>query len=201
MGRRDAPAGSPGLGMNGRRSGHIAGPAMSKRAHRRQALRMLHRTGARQRCTECRCWFRPAPCARQTQHVCGEAACRRSRRAKLARRRRRRNEPGYRVDERERQDKRRAVVREAKAATAATAPTVEPGQSSRHSPPSVRDHREVSREMLEAWDVAIAASRATLERSLTAILGRNARSGGTDGTSTAAASRATPDADGAGNTA
>jgi hypothetical protein len=168
--------------------------APSRRCH---ALRMGDRTRSRHRCTECRSWFAAKASATLTQRVCGDPACRRGRRAKLARRRRRRNEDDCRIDERERQRKHRDAVREGRAAAAAFVPTDESDPSRRHAPPSTQNRHELRREMLDAWDDAMAASRATLQRCLAVILARNARTSETATRPVTAMSRATLDANGA----
>lgn len=136
----------------------------------------------------------------RTQRVCGDPACRRRRRAKLARRRRRQDADDYRIDERERQRKHREAVRDALAAAAPIAPIVEADSSRRHAPPSTPNQRELRREMLDAWDDAMAASRATLQRYLAVILARSARSSETATRPVTPLSRATLDASEAGNT-
>jgi hypothetical protein len=78
----------------------------------------------------------------------------------LARRRRARRVQDFRVDERERQRSCRKRRREAAAAAAA------PG----HAPASASSPAEWARELLDAWDGAVARSRAGLRRQLALIL-------------------------------
>jgi hypothetical protein len=158
---------------------------------------MKPRRGSRHRCTECRKWYVPAASAKDSQRICGAPPCRRSRRAALARQRRRRAVQDYRVDERARQQTRRDKLRAAaarnatQASTAWTMPTAGVEVTPRHAPPSAKDPRDLAREMLAAWDEAQALSRATLRRRITGILQGNARSGGTERVATETVSRAT----------
>ena len=69
---------------------------------------MKDETRSRRRCTECRRWYEPAASGVHNQKICGTASCRRGRRSRMARRRRERDIREYRVDERERQARRRA---------------------------------------------------------------------------------------------
>lgn len=63
----------------------------------------------RKRCTECRRRFKPSVTAQERQLVCG-ASCRQSRRNRLARARRLEDLEASRLDERERQARRRRAV-------------------------------------------------------------------------------------------
>lgn len=153
---------------------------MSKRAER----------PTRRRCTECRLWFKPAPSAAKTQHVCGPS-CRARRRRKLAQARRRRELACFRVDNRERQQVRRKLRRESAAAATCTeavasaappseptAPRMAPGAGC-HAPASAAKGSELQREVLTMWDELQAMSRASLVRALPGIMRRIERSGET----------------------
>jgi hypothetical protein len=158
---------------------------------------MKPRRGSRHRCTECRKWYVPAASAQDSQRICGAPPCRRSRRAALARQRRRRAVQDYRVEERARQQTRRDKLRTAaarngtQASSALPMPTTGMQVAPSHAPPSAKSPRDLAREMLAAWDEAQALSRATLRRRITGILQGNTRDGGTERVATQALSRAT----------
>ena len=139
--------------------------------------------GSLRRCTQCRKRFVPAPSALTTQTVCGAAECQRTRRNGLARRRRQRDVLEYRDDERQRQQKCRAlrcgeprssVAEQPASATEGVAVTPPTGRdvTACHVPASAQTTRQFTLKMLSEWDRAAAASRATLEREMTAILGQ-----------------------------
>jgi hypothetical protein len=107
----------------------------------------------RRRCAECRKTFKPAPSARATQRVCGEA-CRAARDQRLARARRRRDLDDARADERERQQ----ASRTARAAAGC------------HTPPSPRKCLLSPQEVRQFVDRALDRSRATLVRELRGVL-------------------------------
>jgi hypothetical protein len=142
----------------------------------------------RQRCTECRGWFRPAPTATTTQRVCSPA-CRASRDRKLALIRRDHDLPASRDDERQRQ---RACRARRKAATAAASPGVTgPPVTPRHAPPSAHDPLRLQQILLDSWDKEAARSRATLARLLAGFTGVSGASGETRPTPAGPMSRAT----------
>ena len=140
----------------------------------------------RHRCTECREWYRRAPSAATTQHVCSPA-CRLVRNGKLARARRSKDLRGFREDERRRQQECRAARRKTAAATGVTGPPVTPG----HAQPSPPNPQQMQRKVLDAWDKQTAVSRATLARILAAITGGSGASDGTRHSAVRALSRAT----------
>ncbi len=102
---------------------------------------------ARRRCTECRKRFAPAARALEHQRVCGEA-CRKRRRNRLARRRRRSDLEGHRIDELARQRKRRESLEAARC----------------HAPASEAKRPELQRKLREMVDRITALSRATFRR-------------------------------------
>lgn len=136
---------------------------------------MAERERGRCRCTECRRWFEPAASAAKLQRVCG-AACRKARQRKLARARRAEALDAYREDEAFRQRK----SREARKAGAGC-----------HAPPSAPKYADIKRKVLDSWDKATAASRASLERRLPGIVRAILRADGTAQASDPAMSRAT----------
>ena len=142
----------------------------------RATLCRMHRADkGRRRCTECRRWYLPTATARKTQRLCGREPCRAARRRKLARARRRRDVQDYRVEERKRQRR----CREGRA------------EGSCHAPPSALGPLRLKAKLLESWDEATAASRATLQRRMSQILRGIEGSDGTSQASRASPSRAT----------
>ena len=128
----------------------------------------------RRRCAECRCYYEAAASAARSQRVCGPA-CRKARQRKLARARRALAVDDYRVDERLRQQKSRAARK----------------GGSCHAPPSAPKYADIKRKLLDSWDTAAAASRASLERRLPGIVRALLRPDGTAQATDAALSRAT----------
>lgn len=120
---------------------------------------MKDETRSRRRCTECRSRYEPAASGVHNQKVCGKATCRRRRRNRVARRRRERDIHEYRVDERERQARRRAKGQ----TTASRA-----GVSRAGLPPEVA---VLERVVLEKWDRLNLVSRAGLRREVRMALG------------------------------
>lgn len=136
---------------------------------------------ARRRCSECRKWFAPHPASTVSQKTCGAEACRRSRRGKLARRRRAADLEGARQEERERQRAHRARVRAG--ADRKTSSCHAPGSGGRpcHGPASGTKGRESRREFEILVDRVMSASRATLEREIGVIFEAYAPKRGTRG--------------------
>lgn len=139
----------------------------------------------RQRCTECRAWYRRAPTASTSQKVCGPA-CRKVRNRKLAGVRRSKDPWGFREDERRRQRESRAR-RKTAAATGVTGPPVTRG----HAPSSAPNTRQLQRKVLEAWDTQSAVSRATFARMIAEITEGFGASAGTGHTAEGTLSRVT----------
>ena len=127
---------------------------------------MKDETRSRRRCTECRRWYEPAASGVHNQKICGTASCRRGRRSRMARRRRARDIREYRVDERERQARRRA-----KRPTTASSTQV----SRAGLPAQVAVLEQV---VLEKWDRLMRVSRAGLRREIRVALGNVAQSVG-----------------------
>lgn len=118
------------------------------------------------------------------QRVCG-AECRLARRRKLARRRRARRVQDFRVDERERQRISRARRREV--AEAAGTAAVSSGS---HAPACTPNRAKLIANLLDSWDVAVAMSRAGLQRKLAVILRQSRAPIETVGAAESARSRA-----------
>lgn len=121
----------------------------------------------RQRCTECRRWYHPAPSAKGSQVVCGES-CRRIRRNRLAQRRRAERLEESRLDERQRQ---RACRERKRGGRAVSEPRAGPGEQAHevtqcHAPASTRNPLELQKELTLFWDTQARRSRATLDREL-----------------------------------
>lgn len=132
-----------------------------------EVLQILPTMTNRQRCTECRRWYHPAPSAKGSQLVCGES-CRRVRRNRLARRRRAERLDESRLDERLRQ--RECRVRK-RGSGAISEPRAGPGEQAHevtqcHAPASSRNSSELQKELMLFWDTQARRSRATLDREL-----------------------------------
>lgn len=128
----------------------------------------------RRRCTACRRYYEPAASAASTQRVCGPA-CRKARRRKLARARRSKALDDFRADERDRQQKCRDKRKEA---------------GGHHALASTPKYADIKSKVLDSWDRATAASRASLERRLPSIVRAILRSDGTARVAEASPSRA-----------
>lgn len=128
----------------------------------------------RRRCAECRSYYKPAASAAKEQRVCGPA-CRKARQRELARGRRAKAVHDYRIDERLRQQKCREKRKEAGGC---------------HALPSAPKYADIKRKVLDSWDRATAASRASLERRLPGIVRAILRSDGTAQAPVEALSRA-----------
>lgn len=118
---------------------------------------------AQHRCTECRKWFTAAATAREHQRVCGPE-CRQLRRNRLARRRRGEDVEGWRVDERERQRRRRGAAKEGPC----------------HEPASDGKHAELLEKLQQIVDKAVDLSRATFRREARQILRKCGAWGGSE---------------------
>ena len=149
---------------------------------------MEPRRSGRQRCTECREWYEPAPSALASQKVCGKT-CRTARNGTLARRRREEHLHEYRVAERERQRTCREAQRAeyTRGASRVTDPLVTP----RHAPASAPSRLESFGKLLAEWDRQAARSRATLERAMDVILQESSAMDGTTPSVPEPVSRAT----------
>jgi hypothetical protein len=145
---------------------------------RGREIRLRMQQSCAERCTECRTRYEAKASARGKQRVCS-AECRRQRRGRLSRRRRSQRVQEHRVDERERQ--RRCRARRGSVSTSSQAPA---GTSSKaevetaeaceppagHAPASAAKPAEIAARLLESWDLAMALSRASLQREMAAIL-------------------------------
>ena len=122
-------------------------------------------TISRLRCCSCREWYRPHASALGQQKVCSEA-CRKARRAKLARNRRERDPVRFRKEERVRQADRRArVARDKSVSEASQGRSLE----ARHAPASSANALNVLAELLKVVDKARSVSRAGLAMELASI--------------------------------
>ncbi len=162
------------------------------RARDRQRQGMTKDPECVRRCTECRRRFAPEPSALATQKLCGDKACKASRRNALARARRLRDVQDYRVDERVRQRASRAQRAAASKSPAApqSPPRAGPAVTECHVPPSTQNAQQITLQLLAEWDKAAAESRASLKRRVTAILARSASFAGQEGDVAAPVSRA-----------
>jgi len=125
----------------------------TRRSCRLRAGSRCSRRMARHRCTECRKRFTAAVTASGHQRVCGER-CRQRRRNRHARKRRRSDLEGHRVDELARQRKRRDAVKEGVC----------------HGPASDANQLELHRKLQQMVDRVAALSRATFRRETLQIL-------------------------------
>ena len=124
----------------------------------------------RSRCKECRKGFIASPKSGDRQCTCSEA-CRLARRRRQARRRRRNDVDGFRADERDRQQNRRARLAEARALSVA-----ERGQGGLgatgpqcHAPPSALKSLKVREEIHRILDGPFRLSRAGFGQELRRI--------------------------------
>lgn len=137
---------------------------------RSNAPQMLRTMTSRQRCTECRGWYHPAPSAKGSQVVCSEA-CRRARRRKQAQRRRAEQLEESRSSERARQ---RACRAREQCVPAGSGARAGPGGQAHdvttcHAPPSTLKSSELREQLALFWDTQAQRSRATLDRELQRI--------------------------------
>jgi hypothetical protein len=128
--------------------------------------------GMTRRCSECRARFLPAATAAGTQRVCGPE-CRKRRRARQARRRRRADPEGFRMDDWGRQKQCRQRRRATQAADwQPCRGSPQPpegdcsgtGQETCHELASTRKCRNLQLEMLKIVDRSLRVSRASFAR-------------------------------------
>lgn len=119
------------------------------------------------RCTECRRGFVASRKSGENQCTCCEV-CRLARRRKQARKRRRKDLEGFRADERDRQQNRRARQAEARALAVAEATQAEFAARGAqcHAPASVLKSLKVQEEIHRILDGPFRLSRAGFEREL-----------------------------------
>ena len=142
---------------------------------------MMPRT-ERRRCIECRKWFHPKPCARDTHVVCGRD-CRLRHRSTLAKARRERDLDGYREDERDRQRKSRQARREGANTTGPPAKSqrvtspVRPCQA----PATAANLADLQMKVNEIQDRLAGLSQTILRRGSSQFAAGKGRCGGTRG--------------------